>query len=314
MNYENFINEITEIVRKKVEDGFKVHLNHVLKNNGIELDALVIRKDEQEISPNIYLEYYYNRFCEGVSMDEIADEIFSFYLQTMKQQHLPEENLHLDFQFSKNKIFYQVVHYEKNKKLLEDIPHVLYLDLAIIFRCFVSEDENGMQSYCINNKILEYWGISQSELYKIASQNTPVLFPPKISSMQNVLEHVWDIDMEKKTEEIGEENYDDFLKKELRILDNPDEMQMYVITNQKGVNGAGAFLYPDLLWRFSKKCESNLFLLPSSIHEFIVLPENNYNKEELEEMVRNVNDTQVAADEFLSNRVYYFDRAVRQIV
>ena len=79
MNYQTFLKEIEEVVKVKVEQDCQVYINSVLKNNGIELDAIVILKKGENVSPNIYLEYYYDRYCDGVSLDEIGDEILLVY-------------------------------------------------------------------------------------------------------------------------------------------------------------------------------------------------------------------------------------------
>lgn len=84
-------------------------------------------------------------------------------------------------------------------------------------------------------------------------------------------------------------------------------VEMYVATNVNGVNGASVMLYDDLLKNFANKIGKNLFILPSSTHELILVPDTGFmNAKDIKSMVMDVNETQVAADEILSNNVYYF--------
>ena len=84
---------------------------------------------------------------------------------------------------------------------------------------------------------------------------------------------------------------------------------MYVLTNTQKLYGAGCMLYPGLLEAISEKLDADLYLLPSSIHEVILLPaESRICQKELAEMVDSINRTELAADEILSSSVYYYSR------
>lgn len=313
MDYQTFLNEIVEIVKEKVEQDCSVRLNQVLKNNGITRDAIVILKEGEMVSPNIYLEYYYDRYCEGESLDEVGDEIVLFYEETVAQKQISPED-YLDFEKYRDFIFYRIVHFKKNEKLLQEIPHIRYLDLAVTFHCLVGESQQGIQSYCINQQILEKWGLTNEELYQIAKKNTPLLFPPKIATMEDVVTELVDgrtgesqMDFDGESKFNSKQEYEQYVQRMIEKLPFQTDMQMYVISNLSGVNGAAALLYPMLMKRFAEKCKKNLYLLPSSIHELIAVPESECRKEELEQMVCEVNSTQVARDEILSNTVYFYD-------
>ena len=90
---------------------------------------------------------------------------------------------------------------------------------------------------------------------------------------------------------------------------------MYILSNQKGINGASCLLYENILLDFANQIRSDLYILPSSIHEIILIP---YQKETtlqaLIEMVRDINCTQVAPEEVLSDSVYRFSREKNAIV
>lgn len=308
MEYILFVKKVEQLVKKKLGNSYTVRHESILKNNGLELDALIIMKKNDIMSPNIYLECYYKSFCDGITLTEICDKIIKDYHSALSKCPISKDD-YTDFDKIQNKIYYRLINYEKNKVFLEQVPHIPYMDLAITFHCKVEEDKNGLQSYCITNHILKKWNLTLSELEDIAKKNTPQLFKPHITTMEQLLQKLC-------IEPLFDDFYDwkDDVNYEtlLNSLEECDTIPMYIITNQSGVNGAACILYPNLLKHLAEKFCSNLFLLPSSIHECIIVPETNhkeinYQKEELTKMVQEVNETQVSVDEMLGEHVYYYD-------
>ena len=90
---------------------------------------------------------------------------------------------------------------------------------------------------------------------------------------------------------------------------------MYLISNTASIHGAAAVLYPSVLSALAKRLDGSFYLLPSSIHEFIAVPfKREYAPEELREIVREVNESQVEEEEYLSDQIYYYDRDKKVIV
>ena len=95
---------------------------------------------------------------------------------------------------------------------------------------------------------------------------------------------------------------------DMEDLPNTDDF-MYVLTNKEKLQGASTILYSDVLSTFAEKKNTNLWLIPSSVHEWIIIPDDgNMNRETLSEMIKEVNGSQLAPDEVLSDHPYYFDR------
>lgn len=66
--------------------------------------------------------------------------------------------------------------------------------------------------------------------------------------------------------------------------------------------------------RLARKEKKSLYILPSSVHEVILLPDNGEESpEELRRMIREVNREHVAPEEVLSDNLYYFDLAEKQV-
>lgn len=302
-HYDVFVSEITAMVKKIMGGEYEIKIYQVTKNNSLELDSLVILKKDNNFAPNIYLLPYYEEHLNGAKVKELAEKLCNTYYQ----YRVPAISKSFTYAFEdiKDFITYRLVSYERNRKLLEKIPHIMYLDMAITFHCLVREDNEGIGTIRITNEHMQLWNISLQELHQRAISNTSRLFPFHIQSMDEViLGMLGENDMDCRDKEQSE-----LILKDITMHQEADNRKMYILTNQKGINGASCLLYENVLKDFSKQIQSDFFILPSSIHEVILVPyDRTMTKEILSEMVRDVNHTQVARDEILSDNVYYYSR------
>lgn len=335
MEYQQFVDDVKNCISWKVDNDYEVKINKVLKNNSVELDGIVFFKEGDTISPNIYLNQYYVRYQEGEALEEIADDIIGLYEDSMKEQTYDYGKMDFTFEQFKDRIIYRVVNYSKNSALLENIPHVRFLDLAITFHCLVKQDDSGIGTIRLTNEHKQLWNLSVKELMRLAAANTERLLPIKISTMEEVLaelfrkefetnsydklagndfsgevEDEWQQDMAPDSEYTGE-MLDAMFSDMMREQRTP---KMYIITNAVGINGATSIIYKDAIRNFAEKLETDFYILPSSIHEVILVPyEDSISREELKDMVNEVNCTQVPIEEVLSDRVYIYRRKTNQI-
>lgn len=278
----------------------EVKIVTVPKNNGVKLTALQLCSSKNadstcSISPSIYMEEYYAQY-DGHNMDELFSSVMTVIDKAMRDMPTTVDKIS-DFATMQNKIFFTVVNASKNADLLNTVPHILWNDLAIVFRCMVYKQERNLQSFVIHNELAKSWKMSASKLMSVARENTSKLFPWKVTSMANLFGGVLS-----GAETTKYHNLDD--------VDENDAVPMYVATTGDGVNGAHVLLYPDVLAAFGEKCKKNFYIFPSSIHELIFVPEEkNSDVEQYHNIVSEVNSTQVLPDEFLSDNVYYYDRA-----
>ncbi len=303
-DYNYFISSIMDQVRKMMGEEYTVSVYKVTKNNSLVLDSLVILKKEKKFAPNIYLQPYYEAYIQGLSIQELARKLCDTYNNNL----VPDINENFSYAYEDIKpfIIYRLVSYERNKKLLEKIPHMKYLDMVITYYCLVREDEEGIGTIRITNAHLQMWETSLQELHTLAVNNTKLIFPAIIKSMDEMLLPMLQEEyMEGKEDLLSDKILDGFL-----LGDNKtNKYKMYVLSNSKGINGATCLLYQDVLKEFSNEIQSDLFILPSSIHEVILVPfDGTIRMEALSELVKDVNHTQVARDEVLSDRVYFYLR------
>ncbi len=299
MNFIKFVEKVKQMLESSMREDIKITVTSVQKNNGVKLDGLCIMEPEKNISPTIYLNDYYEKYVEGMSLGEIADEVMGIY-EKSKIEKSVDVNFFTDFEKAKSKIVYKLINYKKNEDLLACIPYVQYLDLAITFYCILVNEKIGNAVIQINNAHLEMWQVSLEEIYDVAFENTPKLLPYELLSMEQVVKNMF-----------SEE--EDLTEME-QIFDFENENAMYVLSNTSKLNGAAAILYPDILKDFAKSCGCDLYILPSSIHEVILVPAKGKGDiEGLNEMVQDVNATQVEPEEVLSDHVYLFDQKSAQV-
>ena len=281
MNYEQFIDAMLECTKRKLPESDIVEVQEVQKNNGVKLVGLVIRKQDLGIAPIIYLEEFYKRYMAGRSIEDLSGMLIERCgnIPELSQWDFEEFK---EFQKIQDKIVYKLINAEANKGLLKEIPHLPILDFAIVFFMMLEVTENETGSILIRNSHMDLWKCPISILYEYAKRNTPVLCPPVLCLLSDVMGGF-----------------------EEDIL---EDSKVYILTNQSGVNGASTLMYPDMPGKIYAVTGGNYYLLPSSIHEFLVVPdERACDAEGLKAIVREVNTTQLEREEFLSDHIYYFD-------
>ena len=289
--YEKFIEEIKAQVETSMGEDVKVTLTQVSKNNGKLLDALVISKKGCSISPTIYLEAFWKMYKEGRSCELIADEILDLYRKSTVKDAVNMEKF-LNFDNIKDNIVFKIINRQKNRELLMDVPHIDYLDLAIVFCYIFRSGELNNATILIHNSHMESWKVSANDLMKCARENTPKLMGYRFKSILDYLRSLYNMEGLEMAEGESEEN-----------------VPMYILSNREGLFGAGCILYAGLLKELSERLHSSFYVFPSSIHEVILLADEN--KEEAiryRELVEEINKNEVAAEEVLSDSVYFYSR------
>lgn len=288
MNYDEFLESIAEYVRENVGDT-EVGIHTITKNNGIELSGLSFRDKRVNASPTIYMEHYYNRYVQGEDIDEIGDSIISVYLKNSLKSDLDIEN-YTDFSRVSNKLFLKLVNYEKNKSILENTPHEKYMDLVLIPYCCLNDSQIGNGSITVRNDHLKLWNKSAEEVLGIARENT-------VKNMACDVKPLIDILMTQ---------YDDIKSELPDTCDTPDN-QMMVVTNEIKMYGAVFMAFKEKMSQFAKLLGGDYYILPSSIHELILLPQTGAEDfDSINTMIREINATEVAPDEILSDHAYLY--------
>jgi len=291
MRYQKFIETVKEHIQQELQK--PVHLFPVLKNNGSIYDGLVILDPILNISPTIYLNPYYHRYLDGVSMEDIYEDILNTY-----HENLPDEDFDVsvfrDYDKAKERIVMKLINAKKNEQLLKKVPHILIYDLAIVFLCSVSDFMNEYATILIHNQHIKMWNISLEDLYEVAKDNSPRILAPRLDNLHDVFAYITD--------------------ESLPFL---EALNMHILTNYLKIHGATCMVYPGLLEEIAEVFEDDLIIIPSSIHETLVFPKENlpdeYSIEHLNDMIQEVNETQLTDDEILSDHIYWYHRNTKEI-
>lgn len=289
MNYQEFLTTIKTKLSLRIDSGLTITIQTFIKNNGTRHDGLIIQDPGLNVSPTIYLKPYYHRYLDGVSLEDICEDILSTYHNNLPQKDF-DITLFTDYRKASGRIVMRLINREKNKELLKNVPHFSYLDLEIVFYCMLCAGELGQGNILIRKEHMESWGVTAEELREQALINTPKLLPPDLISMNRLLK----------------EHNPEFLK-ESRDMD----IRMYILTNEFRTNGATTLLYEGILEEIAGMFDSDIILLPSSIHEVILVPAasgDEYLKQldDFSAMVKEVNETELADEEILSDHAYYY--------
>lgn len=291
MNFEEFKAWVKEnITSKDWKETSQVEISVVKKNNDVSKAGLSIREDEHDVSPLLYLDDYYIHYQNGELLENIIRNIRADYDKKVQMAAVKIPNLQ-EFENIRGRVIYRLVNYEKNKEILEDCPHIRLYDLAVTFRWVARIDDVGVSTSLITNKQVKEWGVSVNDLVLAARQNTPRLFPAQIIDMEEMLAGM------------------------VSFILYPSTIPMYILTNKQELNGASALLYGDILKDFANKKGADMYILPSSIHEVIMVPADRINDPtKLLSIVHDANTTVVSIGDVLSDSVYYYDRKKDQIL
>lgn len=302
MNYEIF----KEVVAEKFMDympeqyqGMRLRVEPVNKVNKV-LDGITLVGSGagRNVSPTLYINHMYEHYLETENLQEVLQS--AARRMDMAFKEMPEVG-DVNLEGVKDNIVFQVINTLQNEDMLRDMPHREFQDLSIIYRWVVKVDENGIQSSAIRNNLAEQLGMNEEQLFKCAVENTRRIFPPTVKSMNDVIREMFISDG--MPSEVAD----------MMIGEMPEDKMMWVISNDRGINGAGSMLYEDNLHKLAMKLETDLYILPSSVHECIAVSTNVGDPYELAEMVSEINMGQVALEDRLSNQVYHYDKDARRL-
>lgn len=282
MSYDDFRELIKTMVEERLGNQFKITINKVNKLNGLQLYGLTIRTDSSNISPTIYLEDFYSDYSDDRDLGDIVDSIISIYNEN-KIDSPVEFNWFKDFDNVESKVIFRLINTSKNLEMLNDMPSIPYLDLSIIFA--IQIEDNAVIN--VKNEHLKMWNISIDDLYQVAKRNTPMLCPAKLMSIDETLA---ELDSSFEGLEFS-------------------QLPMYVLSNATTLYGASVLLYYDISTHFN----TDLFIIPSSLHECILLPANSRDEADgIRQIIGEVNKEMNPAD-VLSDNLYFYSHEQKEI-
>ncbi len=293
---EKFVKMITEELKRQFGEEYEIISTEKRKNNGIIVHGICIHKKGENISPVMYVDDYYEDYVKGIlSIPQIVDALkMGCACNELSVQSL--DNIK-DYNAMRSKIRMAVINYQANIPELEGRPNRRFLDLAVVY--YMEMKEVHVSATCaITNHIMEEWGINEMELFRQGCENQRHYDTACIERMDDIIA------------QFLKENPDEEKKKmfeEQRA--NAVESPMFVATNPRRNYGAVCIIDTFFLQKVADTIASNLIILPSSVHEIIIVPEEDGMKNFVDSAgVEEINSITVDAEEQLSNSIYLFDR------
>lgn len=300
MTYETFKEMVADTFMDYLTEQYKdmeMEISSVNKVNR-KMDGITLSREGKGVmcSPTIYINDMYDYYKTCGDFTEALQE----GARSMMKAFEMCQDMNVSVNLMKENIVFQFINTEHNKEMLAGMPHREFLDLSIIYRCVVKMDEEGIQSTLIDNGMAEWFGFTEKQLFKLAMENTKRIFPLCVKTINEVMREIYMADGMPKE------------GAEMMITGIPQEI-MWVLSNDRNMYGAVFMLYEDELDAFASELESDLYILPSSIHEVIAVKASHGILDELVEMVADANNGMVALEERLSNQVYYYNKELKKL-
>lgn len=290
-NYEEFCNYVEENILNQMSDGIKrtVSIRDVVKNNNTTLKGLTIIREDSNVSPTLYLEDFYMEYQqEDVSMDELLSRIAQCYSKAESHAYLPFDVSML----SEDCIIGSLVSTLNNEDFLQDVPYIqVNEDFALIFKYYLADfPDGGHGTITLTDNLAERCNYTTWDLFFLAFTNTPKLLPERFSS---ILEEVASVTCPEFLESLDEDDMSE------------NAIPMYVLTNTSGFLGASTLLYPSVRKMLLEKFEGDLVLIPSSVHEWIIIPLCAVGDlEDLKDIIQSANASLLSSSEVLGENAY----------
>ena len=293
--YEYVKDNVKAYLPKSYEEG-EIKLQEVEKNNGLKLTGITIPNGDQRIVPTIYLDSLYQEYINGKDVDSCVGDVADMRIEAQGKAEFLDMGVPdiFDYEKMKDKLQMRICDKEWNTDRLADKVVTEHGDFAAYYAVNLEENREGISSIPVTVSLMNEWGVSVEQIQAdamMADRNRGVV----LMNMNEII----------KSMIFGEEP-ENLLNEKLDIETMREPM--FCLTNAQKMNGASLLLQEDIRKQIGECLGSDYFVLPSSIHEVLILPDNGlFEVPELNAMVKEVNETQVERQEQLSDKVQFCD-------
>ena len=299
MNRKEFYEYVKDNVKEYLPESYKdaeIKLQEVVKNNGLKLTGITIPKGNQRTVPTVYLDSLYQKYVNGKDADSCVGDVADMRIEAQDKAEFLDMGVPdiFDYEKMKDKLQVRICDREWNEERLADKVVTEHGDFDAYYAVNLKENENGIGSIPVTISLMNEWGVSAEQIQTdamAADQNRGVV-------LMDMNEMVKSMIFGGEPENLLHEKLD------IEAIENP----MFCLTNTQKMNGASLLLQEDIRKQIGECLGSDYFVLPSSIHEVLILPDNGMLEvPELNAMVKEVNETQVERQEQLSDKVQFCD-------
>lgn len=290
MTFEEFTDTVKNNIQDYLPDKYQdAHIStqdfHKLNSSYL---SMQVRLDDNPVVPNVNLDKFYEEFIEQGGTLRDLDSILNTMAQQIQREPALETAWLMDYDNVKDKLFIRVSDAKENAAMLANAPHQEFDGLAVTYH-IAFEGEHGIQaSTPVTNSMLEMYGINEQQLRTDAMESVQNAYPSQFISLGSMMSRMMGVDEE--------------------MMPPMDVPQLMVLTNDQALYGAGALFYPGQLDTIASQIGSDYFVIPSSIHEVLILPDDGtIDRHAIESMIQEVNMTAVSPEDKLSDHAYHYD-------
>lgn len=295
MDYTEFKDQIMEDLKERFAQrgtDMDISINTVNKLNE-SYEAITIKPVGESIGVNMPVSKFYDQLENGKDYGDVLEKMIDVIENGLENKPDIDTGTLTDYSQMKDKLAMEVVSSKTNAEMLEKIPHENIEDMAVVYRFILQSNDDGRASILVTNQMLDTMNITHEQLRQDALENAPKIKPLVISGMTEVMMELVGVE---QAEMMG------------IVPVDPKDEQMFVATVPDKIHGAGVLAYKDFLEQAAERAGGDFFVIPSSIHELLIVPDNGQmDLASLESMVRDVNATQVAPEDKLTDSVYHYD-------
>lgn len=294
MDYETFKQEFAKDIKERLSQrgyGEVITSFHDIEKTNQNYEAISVVQAGSNVGVNYNIENAFGSYEHSGDYEGVLASATGAIASGLDQIPVVDVNALMNYEVMKEKLSVEVISAEANEELLSKVPHDRIEDLAVVYRFIMESNEDGRASILVNNDLIERMGVTHEQLRADALENSPEIRPVVIQGMNEVMKEM-----------MGPEAYEMF-----GIPDDTEEM-MFIATVPDKNSGAGVLAYQDFMDQAAEKIGGDFYVIPSSIHEILLVPDNGeVQAEGLKEMVQEVNATEVSPEEKLSDNVYHYD-------
>jgi len=269
----------------------------VAKMNDQKLHGLTFKPKGSDAAPTLYIDDLYERHENGEDIGFLLVDLANRYAEARKAPTPPDIDLSWDK--VKDSLSVRLLEKKRNIDFLSNMPYVdVGNGLAMTVDINMPGDMQGEWRIAVNHGVMQQLGVDRNELFLKAMESAVSYDPATLTDMSQAL----------------------FSPDKENLLDRTEPLEpmevggMYVLTTESGNLGASALFYPDVKEKAAEMLGSGYYVLPSSVHECILVPETaGINEKELCDMVKQANRTVVEPKDVLSDNIYHYDRESRSL-
>ena len=293
MEIDRFAERLCDALERDLGDGYHVERRQVRKNNGVVLEGLLVFSPDQNLAPTIYLDSFLEAYRSGMTFQEVVRKMLAAIGESAARGNVDTDFFRC-FDKVRDRICYRLIGRKGNEGMLEDVPHIEFLDLALCFFYAYHDEVLGEGAVLVHESHRQMWGTATAELLKLAERNTPKLFPWSKRSIDSMV-----TEAACKDGGQGEDSLN---------------MPISVLSNGKGLYGAACMVYPGVLEALGAEEGRGFYIIPSSVHEVLLLGDTGGEEPRmLRQIIEEINHTHLAPEEVLSDNLYYYNFAEKRI-